>query len=262
VALRLADAGRQVLLVSIDAASNLDTAPTGHTSRLLGLPKAWTGFLAGNDRGASCLGPHSGLKMQEARFNAALRALSDPALTRLCAKDAPGAVSGQPCAPQGARVRRLQRAAALPGALTLFGGANWRQAVHNGRIQPSTREIAMTTQELAQAFTDLLKSGKSDEAGRTYWSDDIVSMEAMEGDMAVLKGRKAVDGKGAWWYANNEVHGMQVEGPFVHGSQFVVRFGMDVTPKGGKRMKMDEVGLYTVKDGKIVEERFFFGSQS
>lgn len=118
----------------------------------------------------------------------------------------------------------------------------------------------MTSQELAQAFTDLCKQGEFEEAGRRYWSDDIVSKEPMTGDMAEIRGRQGVEAKGAWWYANHEIHGVKVEGPYVHGDQFVVRFTMDVTPKGGKRMAMDEVGLYTVKDGKIVEERFFYGS--
>jgi len=120
----------------------------------------------------------------------------------------------------------------------------------------------MTTREIAEEFTALCKAGRFDEAGQRFWADNIVSREPMEGDMAVLTGRAAVEGKSAWWYANHEVHGGRVEGPYVHGDQFILRFTFDITPKAsGKRMSMDETGLYTVRDGKVVEERFFYGGE-
>jgi len=118
----------------------------------------------------------------------------------------------------------------------------------------------MTVTELAKAFTALCADGKFEEAGHTFWSDGIMSIEPMDGPAARSSGRAAVDAKGVWWYSNHEVHGVKVEGPYVHGDQFTVRFTMDVTPKGGARMSMDEHGLYTVRDGKIVEERFFYGA--
>lgn len=117
----------------------------------------------------------------------------------------------------------------------------------------------MTIAELAKDFTDLLKQGDHEGAGAKFNADNIVSYEAMEGPMAVVEGKEAVKQKGDWWFANHEVHGGSVEGPYVNGDQFAVRFIMEITPKAtGERVTMDEVGLYTVKDGKIIEERFYY----
>jgi hypothetical protein len=118
----------------------------------------------------------------------------------------------------------------------------------------------MNTQDIANDLVQMCKAGKFAEAGEKYWSSDVVSIEAGEGDMARLQGLEAVRGKTDWWENNNEVHGVQVDGPYVNGDQFVVRFKMDMTPKGGERRTMDETGLYTIKNGKIAEERFFYGA--
>ena len=116
----------------------------------------------------------------------------------------------------------------------------------------------MSTADVAKKFTDALKAGKFEDAEK-FWSDDVVSVEAMDGPMKEAKGRTAVHAKGEWWTANHDVHKFETSGPYVNGDQFALRFLIDVTPKeSGKRVQMDEVGLYTVRNGKIVEERFMY----
>lgn len=117
----------------------------------------------------------------------------------------------------------------------------------------------MTIAEIAKDFTELLQQGDHVGAAEKYNADNIVSLEAMEGPMAISNGKEALRQKGQWWQENNEVHGGSVEGPYVNGDQFAVRFKFDITPKAtGQRVTMDEVGLYTVKNGKITEERFYY----
>lgn len=119
----------------------------------------------------------------------------------------------------------------------------------------------MTTQEVADQLVKLCSEGKMEEAMKSLYSSDIVSMEAgaPPGQSREAKGIEAVIAKGQWWIANHEVHSAAVEGPLVAGSHFSVVFRFDVTFKPqSRRFKMEEVAVYKVADGKIVYEEFFY----
>ena len=119
----------------------------------------------------------------------------------------------------------------------------------------------MNTMEIANKLVELCRQGKNDEALTTLFSEDAVSVEAFAppGGEREAKGLAALRAKGDWWRANHEVHSSSVTGPWPHGNRFVVGFQFDITNKpSGRRMKLDEVGLYTIEDGLIVREEFFY----
>lgn len=121
-----------------------------------------------------------------------------------------------------------------------------------------------TASSIGQQLVDLCRENKNMEAIDALYGDDIVSIEAASmSDMpdmpARMEGIEAIRGKTRWWYDNHELHSCEVSGPFPHGDRFAVLFKIDVTHKpSGQRMQMEEMGLYTTRDGKIVQEEFFY----
>jgi SnoaL-like domain len=123
----------------------------------------------------------------------------------------------------------------------------------------------MNTEEVASNLVDLCGKREWMKAIESLYAKDIVSMEprSMENMPAEMRGLDQVRGKTQWFIDNHEIHDSKVGGPFVAGDKFVVRFDIDVTDKASKkRMQMSEVGIYTVKDGKIIREEFLPHAQS
>jgi ketosteroid isomerase-like protein len=125
----------------------------------------------------------------------------------------------------------------------------------------------VTTLEIGRKLVELCSSGRTMEALDTLYSKDAVSVEAIASPNfpQVMEGVAAIKGKNEWWYQNNEIHRGEMKGPYPHGDRFAVFMDFDVTAKAGamagQRMQMQEVGLYTVKDGAIVREEFFYAME-
>lgn len=122
----------------------------------------------------------------------------------------------------------------------------------------------MTTQEIAAQLVALCRAGRNIEAVDALLSDNVVSVEARGDETmpAEMTGRDTIRGKNEWWVNNHKIHDSSVRGPYPNGDRFAVIFNFDVTPvsgpMAGQRMRMEEVALYTVSDGKITREEFFY----
>lgn len=120
----------------------------------------------------------------------------------------------------------------------------------------------MSAMKIGEQLVALCREGKNLEAINQLYAGNVVSVEATKPPQGEREshGIDAVRGKNQWWAENHEVHSASVRGPFPHGDdRFCVMFNYDVTNKpSGQRFQMEEVGLYTLANGKISKEEFFY----
>jgi hypothetical protein len=148
-------------------------------------------------------------------------------------------------------------------ALACDGGA--RVADHTGGARrmrcatrpPRSQEHAMETQELARKLVKMCNEGHNFEVMETMYTPDVVSVE---GDGAETVGKQQVIDKSRRWQAENNIKSQVVRGPFFNGpSHFAAHFTVEVTRKAtGENLKIEEVGIYTVKDGLLAREEFYY----
>ncbi|MEM8875760.1 MAG: nuclear transport factor 2 family protein [Planctomycetota bacterium] len=118
--------------------------------------------------------------------------------------------------------------------------------------------------EVAKRLVELCNQNQWREATEELYADDAVSVEpvAMGPDGPQTSGKDAILKAADSWDAAHEIHSSSASGPWPHGERFIAKFDLDVTakegPMAGQRMKMDEMALYTVKDGKISRVEFFY----
>lgn len=121
----------------------------------------------------------------------------------------------------------------------------------------------MSTQQVADRYYELAKQLKWMQILEELYSQDIVNREPEHaiamGIPTVTKGMDAVRAKGeARRKLIEEIHGQECSEPVVGGRFFSVSMGRDVTFIGKPRVKLEEIAVFEVQDGKIISEQFFY----
>ena len=129
-----------------------------------------------------------------------------------------------------------------------------------GCLTFSSKINFMTTQEIANRMAELFKENKWMEVQDKLFAENAVSIEPPHSQgLKTVEGLAAIKQKGEQFNSMvEEMHGGWVSDLIVAGNYITCGMGMDATMKGSGRMKMEEVCVYEVKDGKIVKEQFFF----
>ncbi|KAA2240966.1 nuclear transport factor 2 family protein [Chitinophaga agrisoli] len=118
----------------------------------------------------------------------------------------------------------------------------------------------MTTQQIADRLVELCRKGDFETAQKELYAEDVVSIEpeATPQFEKETKGLQAILEKGEKFQSMvEEMHGGSVTDPVVADNSFAMVLMMDVTMKEMGRMKMSELCVYKVKDGKVISEEFF-----
>lgn len=117
----------------------------------------------------------------------------------------------------------------------------------------------MITQEVADKLVQLCREGKNYQAIDELYADNVISKEPKGSPMEVTTGKEAVKKKTRQWEESvEELHSAYCSGPIVADSHFSVVMEIDATYKERSRMKLREICVYEVKDGKIIADEFFY----
>lgn len=122
------------------------------------------------------------------------------------------------------------------------------------------------TDRVANRLVEMCNAGQFHEAMIELYADNARHVEVMEMPGSpckrITEGKAALIKAGEQWSKSTTVHSSSIGKPMSNGDQFVVEMKMDCTssegPMAGQRMQMSEICLYTVKNGKITEAKFFY----